>query len=103
MVGSRGTRAPATDIPLPESLDRELVEESAIKIYPFSIDKLDEDNAQYWFHAMEKQMRLQYCWQAIEYYQDVGDQHYTAVLGRNSKWFRTDLKADSIIEHGLNS
>ena len=60
--------------PLPRSPDRMVVEEPAIKIYPFSIDKLEEDNARYWFHAIEKQMRLQYCWQAIQYYQDIGDQ-----------------------------
>jgi len=90
------------DMLLPSSPDRELVEGNAIKIYSFSIDKLCEDNARYWFHAMEKQLRLQYCWQAIKYYDDVGDREYTAVLGRNEKWFRADLKADAIIEQGLN-
>ena len=28
-----------------------------IKIYHFSIDKLSEDNARYWFHTIEKQLR----------------------------------------------
>ncbi|ODM14245.1 hypothetical protein SI65_10341 [Aspergillus cristatus] len=101
-TGSKSKEMPEKDVPLPSSPDRELVEGNAIKIYPFSIDKLCEDNARYWFHAMEKQLKLQYCWQAIKYYEDVGDREYAAVLGRNEKWFRTDLKADAIIEHGLN-
>ena len=33
------------------------IEGELIKIYHFSIDKLSEDNARYWFHAIEKQLR----------------------------------------------
>lgn len=35
-------------------LPKERVEETGVKIYPFSIDKLNEDNAGYWFRAMER-------------------------------------------------
>ena len=52
MVGSSKTETSAEGTPLPRSPDREVVEEPAIKIYPFSIDKLEEDNARYWFHAI---------------------------------------------------
>lgn len=37
---------------------RRPVDGKAIKIYPFSIEKLNEDNARYWFHSIEKQMRV---------------------------------------------
>lgn len=36
------------------------VQDDGIKIYAFSIDALCEDNARYWFHAMEKQLRSQF-------------------------------------------
>ena len=42
------------------------IEGELIKIYYFSIDKLSEDNTRYQFHVIEKQLRTQYTWQAIE-------------------------------------
>ena len=62
---------------------KEPVQDNGIKIYPFSIDALNEDNARYWFYAMEKHMRGQFSWQAIEYHQEVGEEVYNSVL-RNS-------------------
>ena len=92
-----------TDIPIrPKVADEEPVEEKPIKIYSFSIDKLCEDNARYWFHAMEKQLRGQYAWQAIQFYAKVGKDEYAQILSRKHNWYRVDLKADMIIENGLS-
>lgn len=91
------------DIPLrPKTYIRTPVQESGIKIYAFSIDALNEDNARYWFHAMEKQLKGQFSWQAIEYYQEVGNMVYTSVLKESTEWYKIDLKADMIIEKGLS-
>ena len=92
-----------TDIPIrPKVADEEPVEEKPIKIYSFSIDKLCEDNARYWFHAMGKQLRGQYAWQAIQFYAKVGKDEYAQILSRKHNWYRVDLKADMIIENGLS-
>ncbi|EYE90608.1 uncharacterized protein EURHEDRAFT_510308 [Aspergillus ruber CBS 135680] len=91
------------DIPLrPWIVDEEPVDEKPIKIYPFSIDKLCEDNARYWFHAMEKQLRGQNAWQAIGFYAKVGKDEYARILSQKPSWSRVDLKADMIIENGLS-
>lgn len=82
---------------------RKLEEDSAVKVYPYTVEKLSEDNAHHWFQTVKKQLYMQGCWQAIEYYKDVGNTEYSRVLDKDSKWFRNDLKADSIIEHGLSS
>ena len=72
-----------------------------MKVYPYTVEKLSEDNAHHWFQTIKKQLYMQGCWQAIEYYKDVGNNEYSRVLDKDSKWFQNDLKADSIIEHGL--
>jgi len=77
-------------------------DEAGIKIYQFTIDKLSEENARYWFHMMEKQLKVQFCWQAIEYYYEVGSAKYGSIIRNDMDWFRIDLKADSIIEQGLS-
>ncbi|ODM23858.1 hypothetical protein SI65_01448 [Aspergillus cristatus] len=51
-----------------EPEERKPVKENGIKIYQFSIDRLNEENARYWFHTMEKQLKVQFCWQTIEYF-----------------------------------
>ena len=77
------------------------IEGEPIKIYHFSIDKLSEDNARYWFHAIEKQLRTQYAWQAIELHARIRSEAYADRLVRKSNWQRIDMKADMIIEMGL--
>ena len=77
------------------------VKENGIKIYQFSIDRLNEENARYWFHTMEKQLKVQFCWQTIQYYYEVGNVKYGSIIGEDMDWFKIDLKADSIIEQGL--
>ena len=72
-----------------------------IKIYSFSIDKLSEDNARYWFHVIEKQLRTQYTWQAIELHTRIGNEVYADRLVRKPNWHRVYMQADMIIEMGL--
>lgn len=78
------------------------VQEKGIKIYPFTIEKLSEDNARYWFHEMEHQLRVQFSWQAIEYYQEIGNEKFSRILSNNTEWSKIDLKADTIIRQGLS-
>ena len=52
------------------------IEEKGIEINKFTIDKLTEGNARYWFYAMESQLKVQFSWQAIEYHQEVGNNEY---------------------------
>lgn len=75
---------------------RKLEEDSAVKVYLYTVEKLSEDNAHHWFQTVKKQLYMQGCWQAIEYYKDVGNIECPRVLDKDSKWFRNDLKADSI-------
>ena len=77
------------------------IEGEPIKIYHFSIDKLSEDNARYWFHAIEKQLRTQYAWQAIELHARIRSEAYADRLVRKSNWQWIDMKADMIIKMGL--
>jgi hypothetical protein len=95
-----GVPKEAINTPLPPD-GRKPVKENGIKIYQFSIEKLNEENARYWFHAMEKQLKVQFCWQSIQYYYEVGSARYGLIIGDDMDWFKIDLKADSIIEQGL--
>ena len=79
------------------------VEEKGIKIYPFSIEKLSENNARYWFHAIEKQLKIQFSWQAIERYDEIGAAAYGRLISENMKWYKVNLKAETIIEQGLSA
>ncbi|BCR88813.1 uncharacterized protein ACHE_50011A [Aspergillus chevalieri] len=76
-------------------------QEKGIKIYPFTIDKLCEENARYWFHVMENQLKAQFSWEAIEYYHEVGRKEFSTILREDVEWFKINLKADMIIEQGL--
>ena len=49
------------------------IQDQGIKINQFSIEKLTKDNTRYWFYKMETELRGQFSWQAIEYYQEVGE------------------------------
>lgn len=95
-----GVPKEAMNTPLPPD-GRKPVKENGIKIYQFSIEKLNEENARYWFHAMEKQLKVQFCWQTIQYYYEVGSSRYGSIISEDMDWFKIDLKADSIIEQGL--
>ena len=77
------------------------IEAKPIKIYSFTIDKLSEDNARYWFHAIEKQLRSQYAWQAIELYAKIRKTAYVDRLVRKPNWHQINMQADLIIEIGL--
>ena len=69
------------------SVDNEdLIEGKLIKIYSCSINKLSEDNARYWFHVIEKQLRTQYTWQAIELHMRIRNKVYADRLVRKPNW-----------------
>lgn len=74
--------------------------EKGIKIHPFTIDKLCEENARHWFHMMENQLKAQFSWEAIECYHEVGREEFNKIL-EDVEWFKINLKADMIIEQGL--
>ena len=80
-----------------------LVEEKPIKIYPFSVDKLNEGNTRYWLHVIKQQLRTQYALQAIQLYAEVGWNEYIYILETDAGWNHTDMKASMIIEAGLTS
>jgi hypothetical protein len=83
-------------------LPKEPIEEPGMKIHPFTIEKLNEENARYWFYAMESQLRFQFAWQAIQYYYEVGKERYDRIRNDHMKWMKLDMKADMIIQQGLN-
>ena len=69
------------------SMDNEdPIEGKPIKIYYFSINKLSEDNTRYWFHVIEKQLRTQYAWQAIELHARIRNEVYADRLVRKPNW-----------------
>lgn len=76
--------------------------EKGVKIYPFSIEKLSESNARYWFHVMESQLKAQFSWGAIEYYHEIGKDEFSKILRQDVEWFKVNLKADMIIQQGLS-
>lgn len=84
------------------ALWRKPTKEKGVKIYPFSIEKLSESNARYWFHVMESQLKAQFSWGAIEYYHEIGKDEFSKILRQDVEWFKVNLKADMIIQQGLS-
>ena len=78
-----------------------LIEEKPIKIYSFSVDKLNEGNTRYWFYIIKQQLRTQYALQAIQLYNKVGQDEYIQILDKDTGWNCVDMKATIIIEVGL--
>ena len=92
-----------TDIPIrPKVADEEPVEEKPIKIYSFSIDKLCEDNARYWFSMIKDQLNAQACWDVVEFYQAVGEDTFNSIIQMDKDWNRINLKAMMVMNVGLN-
>ena len=90
------------DVNMTDMDNEDPVDTKLIKIYS-SIDKLNEDNARYWFHAIQKQLRTQYAWQAIEPHVRIGNEAHAERLVRKPNWRRVEMQADMIIEMGLAS
>ena len=82
---------------------RVLVEEKPIKIYPFTVNKLNEGNSRYWFQVIKQQLRTQYALQAIQLYNEIGRDEYIHILDTDAGWNRADMKATMIMEAGLTS
>ena len=81
---------------------RKPTKENGIKIYQFPIDRLNEENARYWFHVMENQLKAQFSWEAIEYYHEVGRAEFNKILKEDMDWFKINLKANMIVQQGLS-
>ena len=87
------------DIDLP--VGRMPTEEKPIKVYPFMIDHLCEENARYWFYEMETQLEAQYAWEAIKLYEDIGPLNFSKMLAV-PEWQRVNMKANLIMGKGLS-
>lgn len=58
------------------------------------------DKATFWFYAMEKQMRAQRSWQAIEFYHEIAEEAFEFIKNEVIDWLKVDLKGDVTIETG---
>lgn len=75
--------------------------EKSIKINPFTIEALSEENARYWFFVMKRQLKNQFSWQAIQLYEEVGLEEYAKALN-NPAWQWFDMQMETIISMGLD-
>ena len=82
-------------------IGRKPKEGKPIKVYPFAVDHLCEENARYWFYEMETQLGGQYAWEAIELYEEYGPVKFKRMLA-DHEWERVNRKANLIIQKGLS-
>ena len=75
--------------------------EKPIKVNNITIEKLSEENTRHWFFAIERQLKHQYAWQAIQLYDEIGPEKYTKVI-ENPAWEQFDMQAEAIISMGLD-
>ena len=75
--------------------------EKPIKVNNITIEKLSEENARHWFFTMERQLKNQYAWQAIQLYYEVGSREYAKTI-EHPAWERFDMQAEAIISMGLD-
>lgn len=78
------------------------VDAKPIKIYPFSIDKLNEENTRQWFYEMQSELDAQYAWQVIELYLKKDPEEYRRWMARPT-WQRVNKQANLMIGKGLSS
>lgn len=76
--------------------------EKGIKVYPFEIKKLSEDNARNWFGTMQEELLAQNAWVAVKYCQKVGVDAFLQEREINDDLYMYDLKASMIIRKGLS-
>ncbi|KAI9035923.1 uncharacterized protein KD926_002639 [Aspergillus affinis] len=74
-----------------------------LTVNKFSIEKLSEENARYWFHAMERQLKVQFAWQAVNGFHQVTRAEWDQLIDSDLDWMKLDLKANVILEHGLTA
>lgn len=80
---------------------RQPIFEKPIKLNRFRIDKIDDENAIYWFHDIEMQLEAHGAWEAIEKYAEVGPETYAQMVSRPA-WKRVDMTAHAVIDEGLS-
>ncbi|KAI9035674.1 uncharacterized protein KD926_003118, partial [Aspergillus affinis] len=77
--------------------------DSGLTVNKFSTEKLSEENARYWFHAMERQLKVQFAWQAVNGFHEVTRAEWDQLIDSDLDWIKLDLKANVILEHGLTT
>ena len=80
---------------------RQPIFEKPIKLNHFQIDKLNDENAIYWFHVIESQLKDHCAWEAIETYAEVGPETYAQMVSIPA-WKRVDMTAHAVIHKGLS-
>ena len=85
-----------------DASDSELISKRPIKVYPFSINELSEENARHWFYEMQNQLDAQYAWQVIELYAQKRLEEYAWKMARPA-WQRVNKQANLIMGKGLSS
>ena len=76
--------------------------DKGIKVYPFEVKKLNEDNTINWFGIMEEELLAQNAWEAIVYGQEVGAETVLQEREASTNLYMYDLKASLIICKGLS-
>ena len=82
--------------------DDDPIEAKPIKVYPFSINELSEENARQWFYEMQSELDAQYAWQVIELYLKKDLEEYRRKMARPN-WQRVNKQANLIMGKGLSS
>ena len=82
-------------------MDDDPVDAKPIKIYPFSIDELSEENARQWFYEMQSQLDAQNTWQVIELYNNKWPEEYARKMAKPT-WQRVNKQANLIMGKGLS-
>ena len=82
-------------------MDDDPVDVKPIKIYPFSIEELSEENTRHWFYEMQSQLDAQNAWQVIELYNNKQPEEYVRKLAKPT-WQRVNKQANLIMGKGLS-
>ena len=91
----------AKDSNVPVMERRQPIFEKPIKLNRFQIDKLNDENAIYWFHTIERQLKVHRAWEAIETYAEVGPERYAQMVSIPA-WKRVNMTARVVIDKGLS-
>ena len=81
--------------------DDDPVDVKPIKIYPFSIEELSEENTRHWFYEMQSQLDAQNAWQVINLYNKERPEEYARKMAKTA-WQRVNKQANLIMGKGLS-
>ena len=82
-------------------MDDDPVDVKPIKIYPFSINELSEENTRHWFYEMQSQLDAQNVWQVIKLYNNKWLEEYAMKMVKPT-WQRVNKQANLIMGKGLS-